>query len=139
MRSRMREARGSVTLRPGAVRLTPVRTILMEFNELSPPVMQKLMAQGELPNFQRFYRESEAYTTEADELAPNLEPWIQWVTIHSGIPYREHGIQRLGDGHKLAEDNLWDVLSDHGMVETTPFAANAAFAEAVQEVFGVRH
>jgi hypothetical protein len=91
-----------------------VRVILMEFNELSPPVMQKLMAEGDLPNFRRFYQESEVYMTEADEVAPNLEPWIQWVTIHSGIPYREHGIQRLGDGHKLTETNIWDEVSDQG-------------------------
>jgi hypothetical protein len=91
-----------------------MRAILMEFNELSPPVMQKLMAQGKLPNFQRFYRESEVYLTEADEVAPNLEPWIQWVTVHTGIPYSEHGIQRLGDGHKLDAENLWDVVSDDG-------------------------
>jgi hypothetical protein len=88
--------------------------ILMEFNELSPPIMQKLMAEGELPNFQRFYRESDVYTTEADEVAPNLEPWIQWVTIHSGMPYQEHGIQRLGDGHQLAEEQLWDAASEQG-------------------------
>jgi hypothetical protein len=91
-----------------------VRVILMEFNELSPPVMEKLIAQGELPNFRRLRDESEIFMTEADELAPNLEPWIQWITVHTGIPYAEHGIQRLGDGHKLRAKQLWDVLSDAG-------------------------
>ena len=91
-----------------------MRLILLEFNELSPPVIQKLMAAGELPNFKRFHDESDVYETEADELAPNLEPWIQWITVHSGIPYRAHRIQRLGDGHKLSEPNLWDFVSDRG-------------------------
>jgi hypothetical protein len=90
-----------------------VRLILLEFNELSPPVIQKLMAEGEPPNFKRFHDESDVYETVADELAPNLEPWIQWITVHSGIP-REHRIQRLGDGHELSEPNLWDLVSDRG-------------------------
>ena len=34
---------------------------------------------------------------------PNLEPWIQWVTVHSGSVYRDHGIYHLGDGHKLED------------------------------------
>ena len=88
--------------------------ILLEFNELSPPVIEELMAAGELPNFKRFHDESQVHETEADEVAPNLEPWIQWITVHTGIPYREHGIQRLGDGHELTAPNLWDLVSDRG-------------------------
>jgi hypothetical protein len=92
--------------------LAAVPLILLEFNELSPPVIKKLMAAGELPNFERFHNEAEVHETEADERAPNLEPWIQWVTVHTGIPYRDHGIERLGDGHELDEPNLWDYVSD---------------------------
>jgi hypothetical protein len=98
----------------GLATLAPVPLILLEFNELSPPVIKQLMAAGELPNFERLYNESEVYETEADERAPNLEPWIQWITVHSGIPYRDHGIQRLGDGHELSEPNLWDYASERG-------------------------
>ena len=32
----------------------------------------------------------------------NLEPWIQWVTFYTGLPYKEHKIFRLGDSHRLA-------------------------------------
>ena len=92
--------------------LARVRLILLEFNELSSPVIKKLMALGELPNFERFYNEAEVHETEADERAPNLEPWIQWITVHTGIPYRDHGIQRLGDGHELNEPSLWDNVSE---------------------------
>ena len=91
-----------------------MRTILMEFNELSPQLMEKFMAAGKLPNFQRFHDESQVAVTEADAPAPDLEPWIQWVTVHSGLPYAEHQIHHLGDGHKLEEPNIWDVLSENG-------------------------
>ena len=59
--------------------------IVLEFNELSPVLIEKFMLAGKLPNFRRLYDESEVSITEADAPAPQLEPWIQWVTAHSGI------------------------------------------------------
>jgi len=86
--------------------------VLVEFNELSPTLMERFMAQGEVPNFRRMYSESKIYTTDAEERAPNLNPWIQWVTVHSGMPFSEHGIFHLGEGHKLKTKCIGDVLSD---------------------------
>ena len=86
--------------------------ILLEFNELCPSLMNRFMEEGKLPNFQRFYQESEVYTTDAEEQPPYLEPWIQWLTVHSGKPYRDHQIFNLDDGHKLKFPNIWDILSE---------------------------
>ncbi len=90
------------------------RVILLEFNELCPRLMQKFMSAGKLPNFSRFHSEAQVHETVADEVAPNLDPWIQWITVHSGVPYESHKIQDLGDGHKLAAKNVWDLVSDAG-------------------------
>jgi hypothetical protein len=89
--------------------------ILLEFNELSPALIHRFMKAGELPNFDRLYHESHVYTTDAEETAPNLEPWIQWVTVHSGLSFEEHGIFLLGDGHKLQHKCVWDILSDNNL------------------------
>jgi hypothetical protein len=88
--------------------------ILLEFNELCPPLMSRFMSEGKLPNFQRLYGEAQVYGTDAEEEAPFLEPWIQWVTVHSGMSYREHQIFHLADGHTLRQKSLWDVLSERG-------------------------
>ena len=88
--------------------------ILLEFNELCPSLIHRFMGQGKLPNFQRMYLESQAYLTDAEEKAPNLEPWIQWTTIHCGQPFREHGVFHLGDGPNLKAKCVWDLLSDAG-------------------------
>jgi len=88
--------------------------ILIELNELSPPLMERFIQAGELPHFERFWREAQVYTTDAGEEPPFLEPWIQWVTVHSGMPYQAHKVFNLNDGHKLAAPRLWDVLSEHG-------------------------
>lgn len=88
--------------------------ILLELNELSPSLMARFIQQGKLPNFQRFYQESAVYTTDAEETPPYLEPWIQWVTVHTGLTYQKHQIFLLDDGHKLQFPSLWDTLSAAG-------------------------
>jgi hypothetical protein len=88
--------------------------ILLEFNELSPALMETFIDQGYLPNFKRLRNQSQVFTTDAEEVAPNLDPWIQWVTVHSGLSYDEHGIFHLGDGHKLAVKSLWDLIAARG-------------------------
>ena len=50
------------------------RIILLEFNELTPRLMDRFIRDGKLPNFNRFQRESRTFTTEAAEVAPTLEP-----------------------------------------------------------------
>jgi hypothetical protein len=89
--------------------------IVLEFNELSPTLIRRFMDAGELPNFRRLYNESHVYTTDAEEQEPNLEPWIQWVTVHSGLSFDEHGIFKLGDGHKLEHKCVWDIASDNDL------------------------
>jgi hypothetical protein len=90
------------------------RVILLEFNELSPTLIQQFMQQGILPNFARLHRESYTYVTEAEETPPNLEPWIQWVTVHTGLSFRQHGVFVLGDGHNLDAPRVWDLVSNAG-------------------------
>jgi hypothetical protein len=85
--------------------------IVMEFNELSPPLMEKFIAQGYLPNFKKLRSESQTYITQAAEQPPYLDPWIQWVTVHAGVDFAEHGIEHLNEGHKLKQKNVWDILS----------------------------
>jgi hypothetical protein len=91
------------------------RVILLEFNELTPQLIERFVGQGLLPGFERFQRESLVYTTDAEEHGEMLNPWIQWVTVHSGLSYAEHGVFHLGDGHKLDKKCIWDLLSDRGL------------------------
>lgn len=96
--------------------LPTARTVLVEFNELSPRLLEKFIAEGHLPSFKAFRDASVVFTTDAGEDAPALEPWIQWVTVHSGLPYSEHQVFALGDGRrKLSRPLLGDVLAGAGI------------------------
>jgi hypothetical protein len=59
------------------------RVIVLEFNELTPALVDRFIAQGHLPNFARLRAESIVAVTDAEETFPTLEPWIQWVTVHT--------------------------------------------------------
>jgi hypothetical protein len=76
--------------------------------------MFKFMAAGLLPHFSRFYQESHVWTTDAEEEGENLNPWVQWVTIHSGLSAQEHGVRWLSEGSKLPVKATWDILSEAG-------------------------
>src|SRR5438270_8056512 len=46
------------------------RLLLIEFNELSPSLLDEFMRSGLLPNFSRFYSDSVVFTTDAAEEPP---------------------------------------------------------------------
>ena len=89
--------------------------VLLEFNELAPSLMERFIAEGCLPNFKALHDESEVYVTEAGEKYPYLEPWIQWVTVHSGLNYDQHGVFHLDHGRDLARPCVWDLLSERNL------------------------
>jgi hypothetical protein len=93
---------------------TTRNVILLEFNELSPSLMSRFMSEGRLPAFQRFFNQSLVYTTEARERPPHLDPWIQWVTVHTGLNHDAHRVERLNEGHTCDTARIWDLVSARG-------------------------
>lgn len=114
---------------------TQPQVILLEFNELCPALMDKFIAQRKLPNFERLRQESQVYVTDAEEASPALEPWIQWITVHTGLSYKEHGVFDLGDGHKLKTPRLWDLAGRAGLSSWVCGSMNTAFQPPFQGFF----
>jgi hypothetical protein len=76
------------------------RIIQIEFNELSPALIDEFIEAGELPNFGLLRSRSEVFVTDASsELS--LEPWVQWPTLHTGTEDKDHGIRNLGEGGRV--------------------------------------
>ena len=91
------------------------KIIQLELNEISREVIGQLIAKGELPNFGRLEREWGYVATTSESEYDKLEPWIQWVTAHTGKTYAEHGIFRLSDAQNLEVPQLWETLSARGI------------------------
>jgi Type I phosphodiesterase / nucleotide pyrophosphatase len=94
----------------------PARPIIFaEFNELCPWLIDQWIDEGILPNFARLRAQSSAFETKADvEHAGQLEPWIQWYSLHTGLAFEQHGVFHLTDGAKASHDDLWHVLNANG-------------------------
>ncbi len=94
---------------------THPRVILLEFNELTPSLLDGFFAQGQLPNFRKFYQESSVFITDAEAEGKLLNPWVQWVTVHTGLSTEEHGLTKLNQGHLLEKPRVWDLASRAGL------------------------
>lgn len=90
------------------------KVISLEFNELCPTLMAKFIAAGHLPRFKRLHAESAVYETDAEEGGELLNPWVQWITVHTGLAASEHQVSTLSEGHTVPVQAVWDVASGSG-------------------------
>lgn len=103
--------------------------ILIEFNELSPLLLDAFIREGDLPHFARFRAHSAVYITDAGEWGDTLQPWVAWPSVHTGVPAREHRAYVLGDGARIAQPLVGDVLRDAGMRIGIFGSMNTAYRE----------
>ncbi|TBO32855.1 hypothetical protein EYS42_06710 [Aquabacterium lacunae] len=89
--------------------------IVLQLNEVNPEVLLRLVARGCLPNFQALLQRHPMVTTAVDEHGDNLEPWIQWVTAHTGLERSEHGAVHLSDAQHQPMRQVWDLLEEAGV------------------------
>jgi hypothetical protein len=107
------------------------RLILLEFNELCPHLVEQFIGEGLLPNFKRLRDASETFITHTSE--DLLEPWIQWVTVHTGVPLSEHGIKDLDEADKVKHNTFWDGLDKENVLLMSPM--NVKFRRRDQSLF----
>lgn len=88
--------------------------VVLELNELCPPLLERFIARGDLPNLARLRSGSAGFITEAGEPQVHLNPWIQWVTAHTGAGYDAHGVFKLGEGSGLTLPTVADAVGDAG-------------------------
>ncbi len=91
------------------------RIVQIEMNEVSSAVIDSLIAKGQLPNFAKLQRDWTFLKTTSETDYDLLEPWIQWVTAHTGKTFEEHGIFHLSDVHQLQHKQIWEALSEHNI------------------------
>jgi Type I phosphodiesterase / nucleotide pyrophosphatase len=89
--------------------------LFLELNEVNFGAMESYFAQGKLPRLAAFLNRHGYHETTSEETYELLEPWIQWVTAHTGLSYREHGIFRLGDMIHSEHQQIWERLEQAGL------------------------
>src|SRR4051812_44046905 len=72
------------------------RLVLLELNEVNFDVALQYVEPLNLRGFRTMFDGGVRKTT-SEAHYEQLEPWIQWVSAHSGLRAEDHGIFRLGD------------------------------------------
>lgn len=88
--------------------------LLIELNEMNFDAVRAYITRGELPTFARLIAQHGVIETTSETRYEELEPWIQWVTAHTGLTFAEHGIFRLGDIVDYDLPQIWEQLEAAG-------------------------
>tara|TARA_A100001037_G_scaffold305239_1_gene344580 strand:+ start:494 stop:1948 length:1455 start_codon:yes stop_codon:yes gene_type:complete len=95
----------------------------VEVNEVERYFVNKYVAEGILPAFDRMFRDGIDMTTRIpgwertnDRAWRDISPWIVWPTIYTGLSPDQHGIVGLGqDTTNIRGSCIWDVLDQNGI------------------------
>ena len=91
------------------------KVLLLEFNEITSTIIDPMIAKGKLPNLARMKREGTWGEPVALERAPHLDPWVTWVTLHTGVDRSVHGATVLEqDQDTIKAKRTWDYVVEAG-------------------------
>ena len=90
--------------------------LVVELNEFNIDLLKKGAEKLKLKNIKRFLKLNHSKTLSSDDLERHgLDPWVQWVSVHTGKKSSEHKIIRTGDINKLKFPQIWEILGDKGL------------------------
>ena len=90
------------------------KLILLELNEVNFDVAGRYAETLRLPAFRKILEGSKIRTT-SEKRYEDLEPWIQWPSVHSGLTAQEHEVFRLGDMVGTRVPQMFEQLEQCGL------------------------
>ncbi|MBM3389941.1 MAG: hypothetical protein FJY26_10625 [Betaproteobacteria bacterium] len=102
------------------------RLILLELNEINFDVVGKYVAAdpARFPALKKLLS-CPSIRTSCEKRYEELEPWIQWASVHTGKTYAEHGVFRLGDMVGTQVPQIFEQLESAGLKVGAISAMNA--------------
>lgn len=85
------------------------KLIFIELNEVNFDFVKKYSLIFNFKFFNNFFFEKLKKTYSEKEYHL-LEPWIQWVTIHTGLKADDHKVLRLGDIKNFNKDQIFESV-----------------------------
>jgi hypothetical protein len=100
--------------------------VLLEFNEVNFDFVRRYIEKGHLPTLAALLDSAGVAETTSELAYEHLEPWIQWVTAHTGLSYEQHRVFRLGDIVARDLEQIWERLESAGISVAAVSPINAA-------------
>ncbi len=105
------------------------RLLVIELNEFDPEFLRAAAERLHLPAILQMLSFDHSVTSTDDATEhQGLDPWVQWVSIHTGTPTAVHGVRRLGATRDQGRQ-IWNVLGDAGLSWGVWGAMNAPMGE----------
>ncbi|MES2441419.1 MAG: hypothetical protein V4574_01200 [Pseudomonadota bacterium] len=91
------------------------KLLMIELNEVNFDFVQRYGERGELPRLNALIAAHGLIETISEQRYEQLEPWIQWVSAHTGLSLADHGVTRLGDIVDRPElKQIWELVEAAG-------------------------
>ena len=89
---------------------------LIELNEINFDLVQKYIDQDPkaFSGFNRLFKLMTFQTFGESEYA-RIEPWVHWVSVHTGKSFEEHQVFRLGDIVEYDGEQIFEKLENLGL------------------------
>ncbi|MDC1066132.1 hypothetical protein OAQ86_06915 [Candidatus Pseudothioglobus singularis] len=88
--------------------------ILLELNEINFDIVQKYIDTGyDLPGFDSLIG-GHLINTVAEDQYKEIEPWIQWPSVHTGLDFDGHKVFRLGDFINSNKKQFFEKVEEAG-------------------------
>ncbi len=88
--------------------------LIIELNEFDPNYLKKVSKKLNLEHLDKIFKLKHSVTvTDEKEECQGLDPWVQWVGIHSGKPFREHKVCRLSETKKQNFKQIWNIFGEN--------------------------
>ncbi len=102
------------------------RLILLELNEINFDIVEKYVA-GDATRFPSLKKllAGAQIRTSSEKHYNELEPWIQWASVHTSKTFVEHGVFRLGDIVGSGVPQIFEQLEHAGYKVGAISAMNA--------------
>jgi hypothetical protein len=102
------------------------KLVFWEMNEINFEFVSYYTRQGKLKNWKNFIDKHGIYTTFSEKKYEELEPWIQWPTVRTGLDYNEHKVFRLGDMDASGIKQHWELVEEMGFTVAAISPINGA-------------
>ena len=100
--------------------------MLVELNEINFDLVRDYIEEGAvLPVLTQLMLQGES-TSLSEDAYEQLEPWIQWPSVHLGKTYDEHQLFRLGDAVNYQGEQFFEEIERRGYSVGNFSAMNAA-------------
>lgn len=103
------------------------KLLIVELNEFNCDLLKQGVRELGLKNIQKVLSLNHSKTlSDSKTERHGLDPWVQWVSVHTGQNSNTHKVLRIGEVPKLKFPQIWEKLGENGISTGIWGAMNAS-------------